>query len=62
MHDWQKTTEPDGYSELNEQLQGCEPWQFQLSANEHGRVHGILIDQVFYIVWLDPNHALYPKA
>ena len=35
------------------------PWQFALSANEHGRVHGFLIQNRFYIVWLDPEHELY---
>jgi len=35
-------------------------WQFSLSANEHGRVIGFLIDTVFHVVWLDPGHALYP--
>lgn len=58
-HDWSKTTEPNGYAALGKQLQGCEPWQFQLSANEHGRVHGILIDETFYVVWLDSQHKLY---
>lgn len=59
-HDWSRTSRPKGYEHLTQQLQECEPWQFCLSANEHGRVHGILIDEVFYIVWLDPTHALYP--
>ncbi len=36
------------------------PYQFSLSSNEHGRVHGFFIDEVFYIVWLDPDHLLYP--
>lgn len=58
-HDWDRTSEPDGYSHLNEQLQSCEPWQFCLTANEHGRVHGLLIDNVFYVIWIDPDHALY---
>lgn len=35
-------------------------WQFQLSSNEHGRVHGYFVGSVFYIVWLDPNHELSP--
>lgn len=35
-------------------------WQFALSANEHGRVHGFLADNVFYVRWLDPDHNLYP--
>jgi hypothetical protein len=60
-HDWAETTEPNGYAHLSQQLQSCQPWQFSLSANEHGRIHGILIDSVFYVVWLDPCHALYPK-
>lgn len=35
----------------------CEYWQFRLSKSK-GRVIGILIDGVFYIVWLDPHHNL----
>lgn len=35
-------------------------WQFSLSANEHGRVHGFLIEDTFFIRWLDPDHNLYP--
>lgn len=35
-------------------------WQFALSANEHGRVHGFLIGNTFYVRWLDPDHRLYP--
>ncbi|MCT7972974.1 hypothetical protein [Laspinema olomoucense] len=36
------------------------PYQlFQLSANEYGRVHGFFIENISYIVWLDPNHNLY---
>ena len=34
-------------------------WQFSLSANEHGRVHGFLSGNTFYIRWLDPEHNLY---
>jgi hypothetical protein len=37
-----------------------EAWQFSLSANEHGRVHGFLIENVFFVRWFDANHALYP--
>ena len=58
-HAWDDTTEPAGFAHLNEQLQSCEPWQFCLSVNEHGRVHGLLVDDVFYVVWLDPDHKLY---
>jgi hypothetical protein len=34
-------------------------WQFSLSANEHGRVHGFLVRDTFYVRWLDPDHNLY---
>ena len=34
-------------------------WQFQLSSNKHGRVHGYFVENVFYVVWLDPEHQLY---
>ena len=35
-------------------------WQFSVSANEHGRVCGFLLGDVFYIVWLDAGHQIYP--
>ena len=49
-HDWEATTEPGGYVHLTADWRRLEAWQFQLSANKHGRVHGILVDEVFYIV------------
>ena len=36
-------------------------WQFSIKGNKHGRVHGFLIENIFYVVWLDPNHKVYPK-
>jgi len=56
---WHETTIPKGFYHLPEQIRQCEPWQFQITSNEHGRVHGLLIDEVFYIVWFDPEHKLY---
>jgi hypothetical protein len=50
-----KTVGIRGWEEYDESA-----WQFSISANEHGRVHGFLIDNVFYVVWLDPEHRLYP--
>mgnify|MGYP001573162392 CR=1 FL=1 len=55
---WEDTTEKDGFSYLNDQFSG-DDWQFEITRNEHGRVHGTLIDHVFYVVWLDPDHQLY---
>lgn len=56
---WEDTTEPNGFTNLNQQLRDERAFQFQISSNEHGRVHGIIIENVFYVVWLDPDHALY---
>lgn len=58
--DWADTSEPDGFTHLNEQLRDLTAYQFQISANAHGRVHGFMIDYVFFVVWLDPDHRLYP--
>lgn len=35
------------------------PYQFSLTSNEHGRVHGFFIENIFFVVWLDPEHQLY---
>lgn len=56
-----ETSESEGFTSLNDQLRGIEPWQFQISSNEHGRVHGILLNGTFYVVWIDPCHLLYSE-
>lgn len=60
-HDWDKTCRPAGFAHLNAQLQEYEGWQFALSSNEYGRVHGIIIDSTFFVIWLDQSHNLYPS-
>lgn len=37
----------------------ADAWQFSLSQNEHGRIHGYFVGNIFYVVWLDPNHELF---
>lgn len=56
--DWDDTTETCFGFPGEEQLVDL-PYQFQISSNEHGRVHGFFIENIFYIVWLDPDHNLY---
>ncbi|HAT12838.1 MAG TPA: hypothetical protein DCS91_03890 [Microcoleaceae bacterium UBA11344] len=56
---WLDTTEPNGFGIPNEDMLVNVPYQFQISANEYGRVHGFFSENVFYIVWLDPEHNLY---
>ncbi|MDI9482524.1 MAG: hypothetical protein QM315_05000 [Bacillota bacterium] len=53
-HDWSKTTtrfQKDKY----EQYEGV---QFSLGSNR-GRVHGYIIGNLFFVVWLDKYHNLY---
>jgi len=57
---WDETSRPDGFSHLPNQYEAYPAFQFSLSANQHGRVHGLLIDDTFHIVWLDHDHRLYP--
>ena len=56
---WEDTSENRFGLPSEEQLVDI-PYQFSLSSNEHGRVHGFFIDEIFYVVWLDPDHLLYP--
>lgn len=56
---WEDTSE-NGFGLPNEEQLVDTPYQFSLSSNEYGRVHGFFIDEVFYVVWLDPDHLLYP--
>ena len=52
------TTEPEGFRQLEEQLEPELFWQFSVQPNKPWRVHGFLIDATFFIVWLDPEHLL----
>ena len=53
-------TSEAGFSIPQEEYIVTEPCQFSVTANEYGRVHGFIIKNTFYIVWLDPEHELYP--
>lgn len=44
---------------LMEQVQG-ECWQLGINSTTF-RIHGFFIENVFYIVWLDPTHSLYAQ-
>lgn len=54
-----------GFSSLPPQVKShadTNSWQFAITRNKHGRVHGFLIEEIatFYVVWLDPNHLVSP--
>lgn len=56
-HDWNKVKAKFNFDDnFLSQIDGV---QFRLSASK-GRVHGFMIGNRFYIVWLDPYHNLNP--
>ncbi len=57
-HDWNNVTKKFNFS--NDFLEQVDGVQFRLSSSK-GRVHGFMIGNRFYIVWLDPHHNLYPN-
>lgn len=57
---WNKTSEPLGFRSLNKKFKDYIPYQITICANKHGRVHGFFMNNLFHIVWLDPEHNLYP--
>lgn len=34
-------------------------WQIRISISKGG-IHGIFFDNIFYVIWFDPQHNLYP--
>jgi len=59
--DWEETTQ-NGFGFPKEDEIVDEPYQFCISRNEHGRIHGFFIGITFYIVWLDKDHRLYSQS
>lgn len=55
---WEDTTQTSFGLPAEEQLVD-KPFQFGISANEHGRVVGFFIGSTFFIVWFDPDHNTY---
>ena len=57
---FEETAEPKGFANINRELWDGRAWQFSISSNKHGRIHGFLLGYQFCVVWLDPKHLLYP--
>jgi hypothetical protein len=58
------TSEPQGFTGIDpEEFADGENWQFSVSLSPGcmGRVHGVLLGDTFFVVWLDKCHRLYPK-
>jgi len=60
--EFSRSTEPAGFIHVRPpDMWAGREWQFSISVNEHGRIHGFIDGDVFYVVWFDPDHLLDPK-
>jgi hypothetical protein len=59
--EWSRTTQKQGFPRTVPEEAQANAWQFSITANEHGRVHGFLVESTFFVVWLDPLHRLYSQ-
>lgn len=58
---WGETSEAKGFAKLLPlALKDSTPYQFSITTNKWGRVHGFFIGSRFHIVWFDVDHRLYP--
>lgn len=59
---FETSTEPNGFQIPEaEQMGYVEGWQFSVRPEvyyDRGRVHGAIVDDTFYVVWLDEHHRL----
>lgn len=63
---FETSAEPNGFQIPDaDQMGYVEGWQFSVQPDIHyyrGRVHGALVDDTFFLVWLDPGHLLFPET
>lgn len=58
--DWSDTSRATGFVRMKSEHKAAEAYQFCVDDHNFGRVHGIFVGDVFFVVWLDHNHKLYP--
>lgn len=44
---------------ISDNIQLDDLWQIRISLSKGG-IHGLFVDNIFYVIWLDPQHNLYP--
>lgn len=57
---WNTATE-SGFKNISTELQDAKDYQFSITKVKYGRIHGVLLGNIFYIVWFDPDHKLSPQ-
>jgi hypothetical protein len=68
ISDFSTTSEPAGFSHISDddldQFGYCDIWEIGVNPELPyclWRAHGVLIEDTFFLVWFDPDHALYPS-
>lgn len=56
IHNHEKVKKPCAIP-LNNNVEDM--WQIRISKSKGG-IHGIFKDNIFYVIWFDPHHNLYP--
>jgi hypothetical protein len=59
---WEKTTKPKGFE--NKALEALEPYHFALLGvnGQLARVFGAYSSGIFYVVWFDLEHKIWPSV
>ena len=59
--DWKQTTHKNGFSD--DRINSLEPFHFALLGvnGQKARVFGAYADNVFYVVWFDLEHQIWPS-
>lgn len=52
-----ENAQPPSKMPVGVELKDC--YQIRISKSKGG-IHGIFVDNIFYIIWLDPLHNMYP--
>ena len=58
---WPDTTESNGFEGIDRELWDGSERQISITSNKHGRLHGFVIGSIFHVVWIDPDHELFPR-
>jgi len=54
--DWDDSNIPEGFAHLPQHLRDSAGFQFSVKRDDYGRIVGLLLGNVFYVCWFDPEH------
>ena len=54
--DWDDSNVKEGFAHLPSHLRDSNGFQFSVKRDNYGRIVGLLLHNVFYVCWFDPEH------